>query len=53
MWQYEAPLRDMRYVIEDVLGLPEQWAAVPAFAKDLARVVTARDYGDALQSMSS
>ena len=44
MWQYEAPLRDMRYVIEDVLGLPAQWAAVPAFAEldvDTARQVLA------------
>jgi alkylation response protein AidB-like acyl-CoA dehydrogenase len=32
MWHYEAPLRDMRYVIEEVLGLPTQWAALPAFA---------------------
>ena len=42
MWHYEAPLRDMRYVIEDVLGLPAQWAAVPAFAEldaDTARQV--------------
>ena len=42
MWQYEAPLRDMRYVIEDVLGLPAQWAALPAFAEldaDTARQV--------------
>lgn len=44
MWQYEAPLRDMRYVIEDVLGLPAQWAGVPAFAEldaDTARQVLA------------
>ncbi|WP_395692867.1 acyl-CoA dehydrogenase [Piscinibacter sp.] len=44
MWQYEAPLRDMRYVIEDVLGLPAQWAALPAFAEldaDTARAVLA------------
>lgn len=44
MWQYEAPLRDMRYVIEDVLGLPAQWSAVPAFADldaDTARQVLA------------
>lgn len=44
MWQYEAPLRDMRYVIEDVLGLPAQWAAIPAFADldaDTARQVLA------------
>ena len=42
MWQYEAPLRDMRYVIEDVLGLPAQWAKLPAFAEldaDTARQV--------------
>lgn len=42
MWQYEAPLRDMRYVIEDVLGLPAKWAGVPAFAEldaDTARQV--------------
>jgi alkylation response protein AidB-like acyl-CoA dehydrogenase len=44
MWQYEAPLRDMRYVIEDVLGLPASWAALPAFAEldaDTARQVLA------------
>lgn len=44
MWQYEAPLRDMRYVIEDVLGLPAQWAGIPAFADldtDTARQVLA------------
>ena len=44
MWQYEAPLRDMRYVIEEVLGLPAQWAALPAFAEldvDTARAVLA------------
>ena len=42
MWQYEAPLRDMRYAIEDVLGLPAQWATLPAFADldaDTARQV--------------
>jgi len=42
MWQYEAPLRDMRYVIEEVLGLPVQWAGLPAFADldaDTARQV--------------
>ncbi|MEO8807987.1 MAG: acyl-CoA dehydrogenase family protein [Burkholderiaceae bacterium] len=33
MWHYEPPLRDMRYVIEDVLGLPAQWARLPAFAE--------------------
>ena len=33
MWHYEPPLRDMRYVMEDVLGLPAQWARLPAFAE--------------------
>ncbi len=33
MWQYEAPLRDLRYVIEELLALPAQWAALPAFAE--------------------
>jgi alkylation response protein AidB-like acyl-CoA dehydrogenase len=32
MWNYIAPLRDMRFVIEDVLGAPAAWAATPAFA---------------------
>jgi len=32
MWSYEAPLRDMQFVIEDVLGLPAQWATLPAYA---------------------
>jgi alkylation response protein AidB-like acyl-CoA dehydrogenase len=30
-WDYQAPWRDMRFVIEDVLRLPEQWARLPAF----------------------
>jgi alkylation response protein AidB-like acyl-CoA dehydrogenase len=29
---YEAPLREMRFVIEDVLAAPRQWAAIPSFA---------------------
>lgn len=33
MWQYEAPLRDMRFVIERVLQAPASWAACPAFAE--------------------
>jgi alkylation response protein AidB-like acyl-CoA dehydrogenase len=33
MWHYEAPLRDLRYVIEELLDLPAQWAALPAFAE--------------------
>ena len=32
MWQYEAPLRDLRYVIEELLELPSAWARLPAFA---------------------
>jgi alkylation response protein AidB-like acyl-CoA dehydrogenase len=31
MWHYEAPLREMRFVIEDVLGLPASWATLPAY----------------------
>jgi len=30
MGPYQAPLRDTHHVIEDVLGLHVQWAAVPA-----------------------
>ncbi|MDB5818496.1 MAG: Acyl-CoA dehydrogenase domain-like [Rhizobacter sp.] len=33
MWHYQPPLRDMRFVIEDVLGLPSEWARLPAFAE--------------------
>jgi alkylation response protein AidB-like acyl-CoA dehydrogenase len=33
MWHYEAPLRDLRYVIEELLDLPAQWAAMPAFSE--------------------
>lgn len=32
VWQYEAPLRDLRYVIEELLDLPAQWARLPAHA---------------------
>jgi alkylation response protein AidB-like acyl-CoA dehydrogenase len=31
MWHYEPPLRDIQFVLEDVLDLPAQWAAHPAF----------------------
>jgi alkylation response protein AidB-like acyl-CoA dehydrogenase len=31
MWQYVAPLRDMKFVIEDVLNAPSSWADCPAF----------------------
>jgi alkylation response protein AidB-like acyl-CoA dehydrogenase len=32
MWSYTPPLRDMQFVIEDVLEAPASWAATPAFA---------------------
>ena len=34
MWTYNAPLRDMHFVIEEVLQAPTAWAQTPAF-KDL------------------
>ncbi len=42
MWSYTPPLRDMQFVIEDVLEAPASWAATPAFADldvDTARAV--------------
>jgi alkylation response protein AidB-like acyl-CoA dehydrogenase len=42
MWNYTAPLRDMRFVLENVLGAPAACAATPAFADldaDTARQV--------------
>ena len=42
MWSYTPPLRDMQFVIEDVLRAPVAWAAMPAFAEidaDTARAV--------------
>lgn len=42
MWHYEPPLRDMRFVTEELLDLPAQWAALPAYAEldvDTARQV--------------
>jgi alkylation response protein AidB-like acyl-CoA dehydrogenase len=32
-WAYEAPLRDMRFVLEHVLDAPAAWAACPAQAQ--------------------
>ena len=32
MWRYEPPLRDMRFVIEELLDAPAQWAGLAAFA---------------------
>ncbi|HJV67812.1 acyl-CoA dehydrogenase family protein [Ideonella sp.] len=31
MWHYDPPLRDMRFVIDEVLGAPDAWARMPAF----------------------
>jgi alkylation response protein AidB-like acyl-CoA dehydrogenase len=42
MWTYTPPLRDMQFVIEDVLGAPAMWREMPAFAEldaDTARQV--------------
>ena len=42
MWTYTPPLRDMQFVIEELLGAPSRWAAMPAFAEldsDTARQV--------------
>ena len=42
MWSYNPPLRDMQFVIEDVLDAPSQWTQMPAFAEvdaDTARAV--------------
>ena len=42
MWTYAAPLRDMQFVIEDVLDAPAGWSALPAHADldaDTARQV--------------
>ncbi|MDB6000207.1 MAG: Acyl-CoA dehydrogenase domain-like [Rhizobacter sp.] len=33
MWHYVPPLRDMRFVMEDLLRLPAAWAHLPAFAE--------------------
>lgn len=32
MWDYDPPLRDMRFVIDNVLQAPASWATIPAFA---------------------
>ncbi|ACO77643.1 acyl-CoA dehydrogenase [Azotobacter vinelandii CA] len=31
MWHYQAPLRDMRFVIEEWLAAPADWQGMPAF----------------------
>jgi hypothetical protein len=33
MWSYAPPLRDMQFVIEEVLDAPASWQAMPAFAE--------------------
>lgn len=33
MWHYQAPLRDMHFVLEHWLQAPEAWAELPAFAE--------------------
>ena len=33
MWQYQAPLRDMRFVLEHWLQAPAAWSELPAFAE--------------------
>jgi alkylation response protein AidB-like acyl-CoA dehydrogenase len=33
MWHYQAPLRDMQFVLEDWLQAPATWAALPSFAE--------------------
>ena len=42
MWHYQPPLRDIRFVTEELLDLPVQWAQLPAYAEldvDTARQV--------------
>ncbi len=42
MWHYQPPLRDIRFVTEELLNLPAQWASLPAYAEldvDTARQV--------------
>ena len=42
MWSYTPPLRDMQFVIEDVLDAPAAWRGMPDFAEldaDTARAV--------------
>lgn len=42
MWTYQPPLRDIRFVVEDVIGAPARWRGWPALAEvdaDVARQV--------------
>jgi alkylation response protein AidB-like acyl-CoA dehydrogenase len=58
MWQYEAPLRHMRFVIDEVLQAPAHWRATPAFveldADTAAQVIkqAARFAQDVLQPLN-
>jgi hypothetical protein len=45
MWAYHAPLREMQFVIEQVLDAPAQWAATPAPLDDFERVVRVNPIG--------
>ena len=46
-WSYNAPLKDMRFVIERVLNAPASWAACEAFADvDIDTVVAILDEGN-------
>ncbi len=42
MWHYQPPLRDIRFITEELLDLPAQWPKLPAYAEldvDTARQV--------------
>ena len=40
MWSYQAPLRDMQFVLEHWLQAPQAWSHVPAFeALDMSLAV--------------
>ena len=44
MWTYQAPLRDLQFVIEELLDAPARWREIPAFAEldaDTARQILA------------
>jgi len=31
VWRYEPPLQDIRFVIEELLDAPQQWAGIEAW----------------------
>jgi alkylation response protein AidB-like acyl-CoA dehydrogenase len=59
MWHYVPPLRDIRFVVEELLRLPAQWATLPAFAeldRDTSRQVideAARFAGEVLAPINA